>query len=133
MENNKIDYIELHSEDLEKTKKFYGETFGWEFTDYGEEYTSFSKTSAGINGGFAKVDKLEGLPADLSAEASAKAEAEAKVGPLVILYHKDLEEVRETVTKNGGVIHRDIFSFPGGRRFHFTDPTGNKLAVWSNK
>lgn len=109
---NQIQYIEFLSNDFEAIKKFYQKSFGWEFVDYGSEYTAFSGQY--VDGGFAK-----GAPASGSI--------------LVILYSDDLEEVRTRVEKAGGKIVKDIFSFPGGRRFEFTDPDGNKLAVWSDK
>ena len=112
MKNNHIQYIELYATDLEKTKRFYSTVFGWTFTDYGEGYTAFS--NSGVEGGFEKVEKvLQG-------------------GPLIVLYHTTLELTKENITKNGGSITKDIFSFPGGTRFHFTDPNGNELAVWSD-
>lgn len=91
-------------------KKFYTECFGWKFTDYGEEYTAFEGEN--VDGGFA-VGKL------------------TAGSVLVILYSNTLEETKAKVEKAGGKIVKDIFSFPGGRRFHFTDPDGNQLAVWS--
>ena len=112
MEDNHIQYIELYSTDLEKTKNFYSAVFGWVFTDYGEEYTAF--TNSGVEGGFSKVEKI------------------TQGGPLVVLYHTRLEVAKENVIKGGGTISKEIFSFPGGRRFQFTHPNGNELAVWSN-
>lgn len=106
-----INYIELYSTDLVKTKAFYTEHFGWEFTDYGDGYSSFS--NAGIDGGFERVE-----------QAVAK-------GTLVVLYHKDLEAIHQQLVGAGTKITVPIFSFPGGRRFHFEDPTGNEMAVWS--
>ena len=97
--------------ELTATKAFYGAAFGWGFTDYGPEYASFDQ--AGLDGGF----------------YADPAEAVAK--PLVILYAADLEAMEAKVRAAGGTIVRPIFSFPGGRRFHFTDPSGNELAVWS--
>lgn len=113
MENNHIDYIELRAADLEAVKKFYSDCFGWEFADYGPDYSSFARS--GVSGGFEKSDIP---PAD---------------GVLVVLYHKDLEGIRKIISKAGGVVVRDVFSFPGGRRFHFRDPAGNQLAVWSDR
>ncbi len=113
MENNKINFIELQALDLNKIKKFYGDTFGWSFTDYGSEYCDFH--DAGISGGFAKTYEL------------------STGGALVVLYHSDLLLAITNVRKNGRKISKEIFSFPGGRRFEFIDPSGNKLAVWSDK
>jgi predicted enzyme related to lactoylglutathione lyase len=109
-DHHKINYIEFSAADLPAIKKFYGEVFGWQFTDYGHEYTAF--TDGNLEGGFAK-GTLTGRD------------------PLVILYSNDLEETVNAVLKHGGKIAKDIFPFPGGRRFHFTDPHGNELAVWS--
>lgn len=111
MKNNHIQYVELYSTDLKETKKFYKETFGWEFTDFGETYTAFQ--NSGLEGGFEKTDTVK------------------KGGALIVLYHSNLEEAQEKVKNAGGKISKEIFSFPGGRRFHFTDPSGNELAIWS--
>ena len=109
--NNHINYVEFKAHDLEKIKAFYAAAFGWEFTDYGPTYTAFSES--GIAGGFEYSDQP------------------IVNGVLVILYHQDLEKIKERVIKSGGSIVLDIFSFPGGRRFHFMDPTGNELAIWA--
>jgi predicted enzyme related to lactoylglutathione lyase len=111
---NQIDYIEFQAADLPATKKFFQELFGWEFTDYGPDYTSF--VDGRIAGGFARADKRSSLNAG---------------GVLVVFYHPRLEEVRQRVIELGGKVTRDIFSFPGGRRFHFTEPSGNECAIWS--
>ena len=111
MQNNHIDYIEFRAKDLEAIKAFYQTCFQWKFTDYGPEYCSFE--NSGVYGGFSKSDAS---PCD---------------GVLVVLYHNDLESALKTVKGAGGSITREIFSFPGGRRFHFRDPSGNELAVWS--
>ena len=112
MTNNHIDYIEFGAADLPAVKKFYASCFGWEFTDYGPEYCSFA--NSGVSGGFRKTD------------------APAADGVLVVLYHDELERIREVIVAEGGKVVQDIFSFPGGRRFHFTDPNGNVLAIWSD-
>jgi predicted enzyme related to lactoylglutathione lyase len=110
--NNTIDYIELYTNDIAKMKAFYGICFGWTFKDYGPTYTEFNES--GLTGGFEQVDK------------------EIKTGgPLIVLYHDDLESTQATVVSNGGKITVPIFSFPGGKRFQFTDPAGNELAVWN--
>jgi predicted enzyme related to lactoylglutathione lyase len=109
-EDGKIDYVEMPAGDLPATKAFYASAFGWTFTDYGPEYAAMSE---GLDGGF---------------HADA---AEAVKKPLVILYAHDLEAMAAKVAAAGGTIVRPIFSFPGGRRFHFTDPSGNELAVWA--
>ena len=110
-EDGKIDYVEFPGTDLAATKRFYGAAFGWTFQDYGPGYAAFE--GQGADGGF-------------SGDA-----AEAPTKPLVILYAHDLEGMEARVRAAGGAVSKAIFSFPGGRRFHFTDPSGNELAVWS--
>ncbi len=113
MTNNHINYVEFKAPDLEKIKAFYSKAFGWKFTDYGPTYTAFSES--GLDGGFDKSeDKITN-------------------GALIVFYHDKLEAVKENVEQAGGKISKSIFSFPGGRRFHFLDPAGNELAVWSDK
>ena len=107
----KIDYIELPGKDLVKTKAFFEQVFGWKFTDYGPDYTSFE--DGRLAGGFSKERQV------------------ASGGPLIVIYGHDLEGTERKVRDAGGQISRETFSFPGGRRFHFTDPNGNELAVWS--
>lgn len=109
--HEQIQYVEFLSRDLERIKQFYSAAFGWEFTDYGPEYTAFSGEY--VDGGFTEGEPKHG-------------------SVLVILYSGRLEGTREKVEKAGGAIVKDIFSFPGGRRFHFTDPDGNELAIWSD-
>lgn len=107
-----IDYIEFTVTDMAEAKRFYGEAFGWEFNDYGPEY-------AGIRGGAGEVGGFR-----LGTEVAAG-------GPLVVLYSEDLEATLEGVREAGGRITTEPFEFPGGRRFHFEDPSGNELAVWA--
>ena len=95
---------------FESVKAFYSAAFGWAFTDYGPSYSSFDE---GLEGGF----HAEG------SEFGGK--------PLPVLYSKELEKTLDAVVASGGRIVRPIFAFPGGRRFHFEDPAGNELAVWS--
>jgi hypothetical protein len=109
--DRRIDYIEFPVTDVAAAKRFYGQAFGWTFEDYGPDYASFR--DGRLDGGFRK---------------------EAVVttgGPLVVLYARDLAAVEKAIGSAGGRIVRPTFSFPGGRRFHFTDPSGNELAVWS--
>ncbi|MBW0149017.1 VOC family protein [Marinobacter sp. CAU 1620] len=114
-ETGKINYVELPSTDLEATKRFFADAFGWSFVDYGPDYVAIE--NAGLDGGFFKSDQV----------------ATTRNGSvLVVLYSGDLESTLETVNQSGGHIVKDIFSFPGGRRFHFTDPNGNEYAVWSD-
>ena len=114
--HEKIEYVEFPSRDLTATKAFFGTVFDWRFVDYGPEYTAFS--NAGLEGGF--------FAADMSSSTTNGA-------ALVVLYSETLEKSLERVEQAGGVIVRPIFSFPGGRRFHFAEPGGNELAVWSDK
>lgn len=115
-QDQKIDYLELPCADFEPIVVFYENTFGWEFTDYGPDYQAFADGS--IEGGFRRAD-LKATTANGSV--------------LVVFYANNLERTRDKVVANGGEIIEDIFSFPGGRRFHFADPNGNELAVWSDK
>ena len=110
---NQMDYIEFPATDIEQTKRFYSATFGWEFEDYGPDYTSFR--DGRLSGGFTK-------------ETPAPAR-----GLLVVIYSSDLKAAQKRVVSAGGKIVKEVFSFPGGCRFHFTDPSGNELAVWSEK
>lgn len=109
-----INYIEMPSSDIEATKAFYGAAFGWTFQDWGPDYVSFA--GAGIEGGF-EHDPVGRQP--------------STDGALVILYSADLAASESAVTSAGGTISRSAFSFPGGRRFHFLDPSRNELAIWS--
>jgi hypothetical protein len=104
-------YIEFPATDIAATKAFYQRVFGWEFQDYGPDYTSFRDGSS--SGGFTTDAKV------------------AKGGVLVVIHATDLAATEAAVVAAGGVIVKPAFSFPGGRRFHFTDPNGNELSVWS--
>jgi hypothetical protein len=109
-----IDYIELHVTDLPEAKRFYTAAFAWVFNDYGPAY-------AGIQG---PERELGGL---------AQTQEVTPGGPLVVLYSKALDASVTAVERAGGRIVEPPFDFPGGRRFHFSDPSGNVLAVWSPK
>lgn len=113
-ETGKINYVEIPAKDLEATKRFFGEAFGWTFVDYGPEYVAIE--NAGLDGGFFKSDNVA---------------TTATGSVLVVLFSTDLEVTLEKVESSGGKIVKDIFPFPGGRRFHFSDPNGNEYAVWS--
>ena len=110
----KIDYVEFPSTDIARTKAFFSEVFGWRFVDYGPEYTAISE--AGIDGGF--------YLSDLSSRTETGA-------ALIVFYSDALEETLECIIAAGGSIVQDIFEFPGGRRFHFTEPSGSEFAVWT--
>jgi hypothetical protein len=114
-QHQKINYVEYPSKDIEATKAFFSAAFGWSFTDYGPEYTAFA--NEGLDGGFFKSDKAASTD-----NGSA----------LIVFYSEALEETQSKVVSAGGVIIKPIFSFPGGRRFHFTEPSGNEFAVWSD-
>ena len=111
---NNISYIEIPAKDISATKAFFSSVFSWSFVDYGPDYTTF--TNPGMNGGFFTSDKV------VSSQTGS---------PLIVLYSSTLEKTQTKVTSGGGSIIKPIFSFPGGRRFHFTDPSGNEFAVWS--
>jgi predicted enzyme related to lactoylglutathione lyase len=113
--SEKINYVEFPAQDIAATKAFFSKAFAWSFEDFGPEYSSF--TDAGLCGGFFQSDHK---PAN-SANAA-----------LVVLLSDDLEASQAKVEAAGGIIVKQIFSFPGGRRFHFIEPSGNELAVWSS-
>jgi predicted enzyme related to lactoylglutathione lyase len=113
-QNNKINYIEIPAQNIAATKAFFSTVFGWSFVDYGPEYCSF--TAQGVDGGFFKSDLV----------VSTK-----NGSPLIVLYSNELEATQNKIEKAGGKIIKPTFSFPGGRRFHFSDPNGNEFAVWS--
>lgn len=107
--NHSIIYVEFPAADLPATKHFYQQAFGWAFQDYGPDYVSFA--DGPLCGGFYRAEGVQGR------------------SPLLVLTAHDLEATQAAVEAAGGVISTPVFSFPGGRRFHFTDPTGNELAV----
>ena len=109
-----IDYIELAVTDMAESKRFYASAFDWKFNDYGPDYAGIQK-QGGEAGGLR-----------LDPEVSTG-------GPLVVLYSNDLDMTLTRVREAGGRIVKEPFDFPGGRRFHFQDPSGNELAVWSEK
>ena len=110
--DRRIDYVEFAATDLDRTKQFYTDAFGWRFEDYGPDYTSFQ--DGRLAGGFERKPSVRAG------------------GPLIVIYASDLAALQASVTKAGGAIVRPPFAFPGGRRFHFADPSGNELAVWSD-
>jgi predicted enzyme related to lactoylglutathione lyase len=113
--DQKIDYVELPARDLEAVEKFFHETFGWSFFDYTPDYVAFN--DGHLSGGFYKSNLRSRT---------------ANGATLVALFADDLENTRRKIVSHGGTICREIYYFPGGRRFHFLDPHGNELAVWSN-
>ena len=114
MNVERIDYLEWPTKDIEATKTFFNTVFGWEFTDYGPDYCDFLNDN--INGGFYSSDKVSDVD-----HGSA----------LIVLKSDNIEASLEKVQNAGAVIVKEIFSFPGGRRFHFKEPGGNELAIWS--
>jgi predicted enzyme related to lactoylglutathione lyase len=112
-QDQRIDYVEFPVSDVAVAKEFYAAVFGWKFTDYGPDYSSFS--DGRLAGGLRLAEEVR------------------SGGPLIVLYALDLTEVEERIRERGGAIVRKAFEFPGGRRFHFTDPSGNELAVWSDR
>lgn len=114
-QHHTIDYIEFSVSDMAEAKRFYTEAFGWGFNDYGPDYAGIRKDGDGEVGGMRLVAEVP------------------RGGPLVILYSSELETSLQAVRDAGGEIVTEPFAFPGGRRFHFTDPSGNELAVWSEK
>ncbi len=115
LEHEKINYVEFPAQDIEASKAFFQQAFGWEFTDYGPDYTAFS--DQGLDGGFYR--------------AYLKSNSE-QGSALIVFYSKQLEETQAKIEKAGGLIVKPVFKFPGGRRFHFADPNGNEFAVWSD-
>jgi len=111
--DRRIDYIELPATDVAASKRFYVSAFGWEFTDYGPDYSSFA--DGRLAGGLRKAERAE------------------PGGVLVVIFAVDLAAAERRVREAGGTIVKPTFSFPGGRRFHFADPGGNELAVWSDR
>ncbi len=114
--HEKINYVEFPATDIQATKAFFSKAFAWSFTDYGPDYTAFE--NQGLNGGFFSSDQI-------SSTKNGSA--------LVVFYSHALEETQTKIEKAGGTIVQEIFTFPGGRRFHFSDPSGNEYAVWSDK
>jgi len=112
LRHEQVQYVEFLSRDLDAVKRFYADAFGWAFTDYGPDYTAFEGDY--VDGGFTPGEPVSG-------------------SVLVVLYSEDIEGTAAKVERAGGSITRPIFEFPGGRRFHFTDPDGNELAVWSDR
>lgn len=115
LEHEKINYVEFPATNLAAAKQFFSTVFGWTFVDYGPEYTAFA--NAGLDGGFFKSEQV------VSTQSGSA---------LIVFYSRQLEQTRQKIESAGGSIIKPIFSFPGGRRFHFADPNGNEYAVWSD-
>lgn len=113
--HHSIDYIEFQVTDLKEAKAFYHTVFGWTFKDYGTKYAGIVGNSR-ERGGMEEVDIMRPIG-----------------GPLVVLYSNDLEKTRDQIEAAGGTIEQESFDFPGGRRLHFSDPSGNVLGVWTTR
>ena len=113
-----LNYVEFAASDLTATKAFFQHVFKWQFTDYGPQYTAFSCESAGLDGGFYQAP-LKCLSTN--------------GGALLVLYSNNIKETQSQVESHGGKIIKPLFNFPGGYRSHFTEPSGNELAVWSKQ
>lgn len=111
---NRIDYVEIPAVDPAKARDFFVALFGWTTQDWGADYISFN--DGRLEGGFRR--STSPAPAN---------------GILLIFYSEDLERDRDRVVELGGSISQDIFSFPGGSRFHFVDPVGNEFAIWTSE
>lgn len=115
-QHHRIDYIELPASDLGRAKAFYAEAFGWAFNDYGPDYAGIQGTEPGTEVG------------GLNPQAPS-----SRGGPLVLLFSADLDATVAAVTSAGGEVVEGPYAFPGGRRFHFLDPSGIELGVWSEQ
>ena len=111
--DQRVDYVEIPVTDVRRAKQFYQQVFQWPFTDFGDDYSSFA--DGRLTGGLRKVERT------------------VRPGVLVVIYARDLAATQDRVVKAGGRIVVQTHEFPGGRRFHFTDPSGNELAVWSDR
>jgi uncharacterized protein len=114
--HHSVDYVELSVVDLPTSGAFYTEAFGWRLNDYGPEYAGFrdDPSSDDEGGGLAVSEDRPGRP-------------------LVLLYSDDLDATVQAVVAAGGTVTDGPYPFPGGRRFHFTDPSGNELGVWAER
>ena len=117
-QHHKIDYVEFASPDLAIACAFFGAVFGWRFTEYGADYIAFH--GAGLEGGLYRADRPD------------QVNRFEKSGSIIVFYSRDLEASQRLIQQHGGKVVKPIFSFPGGRRFHFMEPTGTELAIWSD-
>ena len=115
-QQEKLNYVEWPAVNINATKQFFKAAFNWHFTDYGPDYTAFD--NQGLEGGFYRA---------------AIASRSEKGAALLVFFSEDLEKTLSKVERHGGTVCKPIFSFPGGRRFHFLEPSGNELAVWTDK
>ncbi len=112
--HHQLNYVEFAAKDLLATKAFFQQVFGWQFVDYGPEYTAFSQQ--GLDGGFYQAPLCS---------------TTAQGGALLVFYSNHIVQTQAAVEAAGGVVNKAIFTFPGGCRFHFIEPSGNEFAVWS--
>ncbi len=115
-EHEKLNYVEFPARDLPGTQAFFGNAFNWTFEDFGPDYCAFS--GQGLDGGFYRSELYSSTQSG---------------GALLVFYSDDLEATLAKITEAGGRIEKPIFAFPGGRRFHFSEPSGNEFAVWSDR
>lgn len=115
MKNKSVQYLEYPTRSMEGSKAFFNKVFGWKFVDYGEQYSAFSLEN--VDGGFYYNESVN------STEKGAA---------LTVFYSNDLAAIKAEIEQAEGKIIKDIFAFPGGHRFHFTDPGGSEFAVWSD-
>jgi len=116
MQHHKINYVEFPAKNMFKTKMFFAKCFDWKFQDYGPDYCAFFES--GLDGGFYKSDQKSSTQ---------------NGSCLIVIYSDSLQQTQQAVEQNGGKITKPIFDFPGGRRFHFTEPCGSEFAVWSDQ
>ena len=114
-EHEKLNYVEFPASDLDATRAFFNKAFGWEFEAFGPDYCAFS--GQGLDGGFYRS------PLYSTTQGGAA---------LLVFYSNDLERTLAKIERAGGRIVKPIFEFPGGRRFHFCEPSGNEFGVWSS-
>ena len=114
--HEKLNYVEFPAKDLGATRAFFKQAFAWEFEDYGPDYIAFS--NEGLDGGFYR--------SELTSQSQQGA-------ALLVFYSRQLDRTQAKIEKAGGLIIKPVFDFPGGRRFHFSEPSGNEFAVWTDK
>jgi hypothetical protein len=115
-EHESINYIEYPAVDLVATKRFFERVFDWQFVDYGADYSAFSES--GLDGGFYR---------------SVLASTTARGSGLMVFYSANIKRTQTKIEQHGGKVNKALFNFPGGRRFHFIEPSGNEFAVWSEQ
>jgi len=108
----RIDYVEIPVTDLKKAREFFSALFDWSFQEWGDDYMSFN--DGRLEGGFRRA-----------------AESAPATGVLIVFFSTDIDRDFDRVQELGATISEPIFPFPGGRRFHFVDPTGTEFAIWS--